>query len=149
MTRQVLCELAIDGASRGNPGPSGIGIVLRDPERSLTRQWCQYLGHTTNNVAEYSALIRGLEQAQAQGCRNVVVRTDSQLLARQISGQYRVRDERLKLLYQQAQSLISRFEACSVEHVPREQNREADKMANRGVTLRASNLTEVPVEPGP
>jgi ribonuclease HI len=144
MTGPTRCELSIDGASRGNPGPAGIGIVLKDAKRPLIRRWCQYLGQTTNNVAEYQALVRGLEQAQAAGYEHVAVKTDSQLLARQIAGHYRVRHENLKPLHEQAQVLIARLASFQVEHVPREKNKEADRMANRAVDTRVSVLTEVP-----
>ncbi len=146
MTKSPQCELFVDGASRGNPGPAGIGIFLRDPQSGKTRGWCQYLGETTNNVAEYTALLRALEQARTHGCDSIIVRTDSQLLARQISGQYRVRQPHLIPLHEQARSLMRLFFDCKVVHIPREQNKQADKLANRGIDVRAEQLAEVLIE---
>src|SRR4051812_31351706 len=89
----------VDGAARGNPGPAGIGISLADPEGNVVKEVAEPLGITTNNVAEYSALIRALEEARALGCANISVFTDSELMARQISGQYAVKTEHLIPLY--------------------------------------------------
>ena len=137
-------EISIDGACRGNPGPAGIGIAFLNPDGTAAQQYCQYIGETTNNVAEYLAFIGALQTALQLGLANILVRTDSQLLARQINGQYRVRHPRIVELYAAAKTLMSSFQSVTVKHVPREQNRIADKLANRAVDMRPSALVEVP-----
>jgi ribonuclease HI len=123
------CEVYIDGASRGNPGPAGIGVVFIDGQTTPLHEFAKYIGQTTNNVAEYLALIYALQEALKAHCTELTVKTDSELLARQISGQYRVRDVHLKILYDLAQHLRGAFMRCSVYHIPREQNVLADRLA--------------------
>ena len=133
MKRTRSCEIYIDGASRGNPGPSGIGVVLMDGADTPARQLSIYIGETTNNVAEYLALIYGLQEALRAGLRSVTVKTDSELLARQINGQYKVRDADLRRLHGLAKHLIDGFATCQVVHIPREQNRLADRLAAQAI----------------
>lgn len=127
------CEIYIDGASRGNPGPAGVGVVLMDGKARPARELSKYLGETTNNVAEYLALVYALQEALREGYRLVIVKTDSELLARQINGQYRVRDPQLRLLHDLAQHLAQGFSRCQVMHIPREQNTRADRLAGQAV----------------
>ena len=127
------CEVTIDGASRGNPGPSGIGVVFAEP---VNRRLSKYLGETTNNVAEYLALIYALQEALREGLTAVSVKTDSELLARQMSGAYRVRDPQLRLLHDLAAHLAQGFQACRITHIPREQNTAADRLAGDAITKR-------------
>jgi len=122
--------LQADGASRGNPGPAAIGVVIKDEQGRLVDRISQRIGWTTNNQAEYIAIIAALERAIRLGASEVKVSMDSQLVVRQISGEYRVKKPALKLLYQQVKKLQSQLEGFTVTHVPREQNREADKLAN-------------------
>jgi ribonuclease HI len=122
----------VDGAARGNPGPAGMGIVLTDAEGNVVKEVAEPLGVTTNNVAEYSALIRALEEARALGCSRIAVLTDSELMARQLNGQYAVKAEHLRPLYRRARSLLSQFDAASVRHTRRENNRRADALSNLG-----------------
>ena len=122
----------VDGAARGNPGPAGIGVVLSDPEGNVLKEIAEPLGRTTNNVAEYTALIRALEEARALGCSRISVYTDSELMARQISGQYRVKTEHLFPLYQRVTLLLTAFDRASVTHVRREHNKRADQLSNIG-----------------
>ena len=129
-------ELYIDGASRGNPGPSAIGAVLFDARGSVVRELSQYIGETTNNVAEYLALIYALQEALQAGAAALTVKTDSQLLERQMNGRYKVRDPHLKLLHELASHLAAGFAVCRIEHVPREQNRRADRLAAKAVAQR-------------
>ena len=131
-------ELYVDGASRGNPGPAAVGAVLLDARRRAVRELSRYIGETTNNVAEYLALIYGLQEALQAGCTALAVKTDSELLARQMNGQYKVREPQLKLLYELASHLVAGFGACRIEHIPREQNTRADRLAARAVERRAS-----------
>jgi ribonuclease HI len=122
-----------DGAARGNPGPAGCGAILKSPSGDVLDEQSQYLGHTTNNVAEYRALLLGLERALACGVRELEVRSDSELLIKQLRGEYRVRSAGLQPLYTQAKQLISRFASVRLVHVRRELNAEADRLANRGI----------------
>lgn len=119
-----------DGASRGNPGPAGAGwLFVRDDGRVVAEGRLP-LGHTTNNVAEYQAVIAALQRARHLGARRIRLRSDSELLVQQLSGAYRVRAEHLQPLYRQVQELVRAFERVTFEHVPREQNRRADRLAN-------------------
>jgi len=131
MTPSRACDVYIDGASRGNPGPSGVGVVLFDGHAIPRRQLSQPLGETTNNVAEYLALVYALQEALAAGYTAVTVKTDSELLARQISGRYKVRNGQLRLFHDLARHLMGAFTRCAVLHVPREQNRLADRLASQ------------------
>ena len=126
------CEVHIDGASHGNPGPAGVGVAFSGAPEGA-RQFSHYVGETTNNVAEYLALLYALQEALQQGCTTLTVKTDSELLARQVNGQYRVRDPRLRLFHDLALHLVQGFQRCTVEHVPREQNTIADRLAGEAV----------------
>lgn len=119
-----------DGVSRGNPGPAAIGAIIRDERGRLLASISQRIGRATNNQAEYRAIIAALEKALALGARQVELNSDSELMVRQIKGQYRVRKEALRPLYQRVKQLQSRLEGFTVRHIPRQQNREADKLAN-------------------
>ena len=125
--------LMVDGAARGNPGPAGCGAVILDENGVVVRELSRYLGHTTNNVAEYEALLMGLQVLVELKRNRIVVQSDSQLLVRQLNGEYRVKDEKLKLLYQRATSLLRQFSAYRIVHVRREFNKLADRLANRGI----------------
>lgn len=122
----------VDGAARGNPGPAGIGVVIEDGAGTVVREVGESLGKTTNNVAEYSALIRALEEARALGCDQLSVFTDSELMAHQLNGKYSVKAAHLIPLYQRARLLLSQFERATVTHVRREYNKRADALSNIG-----------------
>lgn len=122
-----------DGAARGNPGPAGIGAILKSPSGEVLYTGSEYLGHTTNNVAEYKAVLLGLTGALAQGVTDVEVRADSELLIKQLKGQYRVKSEGLKPLFEQARQLLTRFNSVKLTHIRRELNGEADRLANQGI----------------
>jgi ribonuclease HI len=124
------CEVYIDGASRGNPGPAGIGAVFLNGEGGAIHRLSRYLGETTNNVAEYLALLYALQAALREGYQDLTVKSDSELLVRQLSGAYRVRDATLRLLHDLARELMAAFRRCTVQHIPRAQNAEADRLAN-------------------
>jgi len=128
--------LYCDGGSRGNPGPAGYGFVLLENGQPVA-EGRGFAGSTTNNVAEYQGLIAGLEKAKSLGARAIMVRSDSELLVRQINGSYRVKNLRLKPLFERAQSLLRCFSSWRVEHVPREENRRADQLANEAMDQRA------------
>jgi ribonuclease HI len=121
-----------DGASRGNPGPAAAGFALYR-EGKLLEAAGQYLGKQTNNQAEYNALILALKRALELGAHEVTVRTDSELMVRQIKGEYRVKNSALQDLFAGAKDLIRQFKSFRIQHVPREQNQKADSMANRAI----------------
>jgi ribonuclease HI len=125
--------LMIDGASRGNPGEAGCGAVILDENGAVVQELSRYLHRATNNVAEYKGLLMGLEALLQLGAKKIVVKSDSQLLVRQLNGEYRVKDEKLKVLFGRAKSLLRRFESCRIVHVSREMNKLADRLANRGI----------------
>jgi ribonuclease HI len=122
-----------DGAARGNPGPAGAGVCIRAPSGKLLAEHCRYLGEATNNVAEYRALLLGLEEAARLGASVVELRSDSQLLVRQMRGEYRVRNAVLQELHARARLLEQAFERVDYVHVPREENFDADRLANRAI----------------
>ncbi len=124
--------VACDGAARGNPGPAGIGVVIATWEGQVLDRIARGIGVTTNNVAEYTACIEGLRRAAALGASDVLVRTDSQLLVEQMAGRYRVRNPRLRELHRVARELASGFRRVRYQHVPRDRNAEADRLANQG-----------------
>ncbi len=132
----VSCRLFTDGASRGNPGPAGAGVVLFDDKGREICTKAEYLGRCTNNVAEYQALIIGLQAAREIGCRKPAVFLDSELIVRQITGRYKVKNATLKPLFAQVQNLLQGFDDYTVAHVPRAQNSRADELANRGIDDR-------------
>ena len=125
--------VACDGASRGNPGPAGIGAQVTDERGTILGEVARGIGETTNNVAEYTAVIEGLSLAQELGARTVTLRSDSLLLINQLTGRYRVKSEHLQPLHRRARSLGAGFERITFEHVPREQNTAADALAYLGV----------------
>lgn len=122
----------IDGASKGNPGPSGIGVVIcRDgkPLKNISR----YIGTATNNVAEYSALIAALQEGLLLRAESISVRTDSELLCRQMNRQYRVKSPNIINLYEQAMHLWTGFKEKTIRHIPREENTGADRLATQAI----------------
>jgi probable phosphoglycerate mutase len=123
----------IDGGARGNPGPAGYGVVIEDGGGKTLAELSRYLGHRTNNVAEYSGLLAALEKALDLGGGNLRVMSDSELLVRQMNGQYKVKSPDLRPLYEEARRLSRKFASFRIEHVRREQNRAADKLANRAM----------------
>ena len=123
----------IDGGSRGNPGPAAYGVTIKTAQGEPVTSFAKFLGETTNNFAEYQGLLAALEYALNHGYPRLRVLTDSELMARQISGHYKVRSPDLKPLYDRARALIARLESFSIRHVYREQNREADRLANKAM----------------
>lgn len=126
-------RLETDGAARGNPGPAGIGVVGRSPAGEVVFRLAEPIGRATNNVAEYRALIAGLERALALGAENVRVQSDSELIVRQMLGEYRVRDAGLRPLHEKARRLAARVASFTIVHVPRSANAEADRLANLAI----------------
>ena len=129
----------IDGGARGNPGPAGYGVHVQTEGGETVAELFGYLGVATNNTAEYAALLALLEHARAAGAASLRVLSDSELLVRQVRGEYRVKDPKLKILHAAARGLIASLGRVVVEHVPREENRAADALANRAMDLRESS----------
>ncbi|MEX0650860.1 MAG: ribonuclease HI family protein [Actinomycetota bacterium] len=125
--------VSCDGASRGNPGPAGAGAQIVDADGAVLAEIAEGIGETTNNVAEYTAVIRGLEKARELGASDVLLRSDSQLLINQLIGSYRVKTPHLQPLHRRVRGLAAGFESIEFEHVRRERNTEADRLANQGV----------------
>lgn len=126
-----------DGASRGNPGPASYGVVLYDAEGNELHRSALAIGRGTNNEAEYRGAVAALEAALGAGAREVELRVDSELVARQLNGHYKVRNPRLARLYKRVLDLRTRFDRVAVVHVRREQNRVADKLANEALDRAA------------
>ncbi len=120
----------IDGGARGNPGPAGYGVLIEDERGGRIAELSNYLGRQTNNFAEYCGLLAALAYSLEHGFKSVKVLSDSELLVRQLLGIYKVRDPRLRELYDRAQTLIRQLAWFRIEHVRREQNRDADRLAN-------------------
>jgi ribonuclease HI len=120
----------IDGASRGNPGPAAYAVILRAPGGAKIAEISKCIGRKTNNVAEYYALVAALDYATAHSIRALRVRSDSELLVRQMQGRYKVKNAELKPLHERARKMVRAFDYFVIEHVPREQNHEADLLAN-------------------
>ena len=127
----LSAEVYFDGAARGNPGPAGVGIILRLDGR--VEKVKRFLGRKTNNQAEYLALITALEILASIGCRTVKAYTDSQLLHNQLTGRYRVRDAELRRLHSRVLELLKDFEKFEIVYVGRAANREADRLANQAI----------------
>jgi len=134
-----------DGASRGNPGPASIGVVIAGQDGRVLVEFGEALRPTTNNVAEYTAVVRALERAAELGARRVRMMMDSQLVVRQLNGSYRVKHADMIPLYRRVLDLIQRFETVTFEHVPRERNVEADRLANQALDGGGVPVEEAPL----
>lgn len=141
MTSHVL---RTDGGSRGNPGPAAAAFVLESPDGSIVARAGRYIGEATNNVAEYEALLMGLDAALAAGVRRVSILADSELLVRQVSGVYKVKHPNMRPLHERAGHLLAGFEAWSIAHVRREQNVAADDLVNEALDGRCAVGDETP-----
>lgn len=126
----------IDGGSRGNPGPAAAGYCINNSAGLKIEAKAFFLGRTTNNVAEYTALVKALEAARQIGIKKLTVFSDSELLVRQINGQYKVKSEQIKPLFQQASCLLEHFDNWKIQHITREKNKEADKLVNQALNLK-------------
>lgn len=133
--------LHTDGGARGNPGPAGIGAILKDGPRVLG-EVAMSIGVATNNVAEYQAVITGLELALEQGVRELEVYMDSQLVVSQLKGEWKIKNADLKPLALRARSLMNRFDRINLSHVPRELNHEADRLANQAMDQAALDMAQ-------
>ena len=130
----MKCIIHIDGGARGNPGPAAAGVVIRDADSGrYLLEAGYYLGETTNNVAEYEGLIRSLRAAHELGVTRAVIHSDSELMVKQVNGEYRVKAAHLKPKHAEATELLSSFDAWEFVHVRREKNKLADELANRAM----------------
>ena len=143
MSDQII--VYTDGASRGNPGPAAAGFILSDLGGNQLQAKAFFIGQTTNNVAEYTAIIKALEAVKEIGAKELTVFSDSELLVRQINGKYKVKSEQIRPLFQQAVKLLGEFENYKVRFVPRQKNQEADKLVNQALNLEQ----DVELEPMP
>jgi ribonuclease HI len=128
----------VDGGARGNPGPAAIAAVLTEPEGDVLEEHSEVIGHATNNVAEYRALLLGIERARALGAREVDLVGDSELIARQVRGEYRVKDAALRELHAQVVEALRDFDRWTIRNVPREDNARADGLVNEALDERAT-----------
>lgn len=128
--------LHVDGGARGNPGPAAIGVVLSAPDGEVVGELAERIGNATNNVAEYQAVLRGLARARELGATEVEVINDSELVARQLTGAYRVKHPSMKPLHQQALGLLADFDGWSIRTVPRADNARADELVNEALDSR-------------
>ena len=125
----------VDGGARGNPGPAAIGAVIKDEQEQLITSLSRRIGIGTNNQAEYMALIAALEKAISLGARQVHVKSDSELMVKQLNGNYRVKNANLKPLYQKVKQLQDSLQEFTIAHIPRQQNREADRLVNQALDM--------------
>ena len=127
--------LYVDGGARGNPGPAGIGVVILDAGNKKVKEIYKYIGEATNNIAEYNALICGLEEALNLSARDIIVHMDSELIAKQLSGEYRVKNADLKELFEKAIEILKGFSSFEIKHIDRSKNKDADKLVNKAINL--------------
>jgi len=137
-----LLYLHTDGGSRNNPGPAAWGFVIKDEKGDVLLERGEYIGETTNNVAEYMAVVKGLEEVIEQGATDVIIKMDSQLIVRQMSGQYKIKQPHLIELAQMVKTLLAKFNSYRFEHVLRAFNKEADKQVN--IALDAEEAKKTP-----
>src|SRR3989441_272836 len=140
-------RINIDGGSRGNPGPASYGVVIRDGRGEVAAKLKKYIGRATNNVAEYYGLIAALDYAESHGVRAIRIESDSELLVKQMRGQYKVKSEDLRPLFERAQKMSKAFDSFRIEHVYREQNREADALANEALDETEGGKPKLPAAP--
>jgi ribonuclease HI len=139
-----MVRIYVDGGARGNPGPAGYGVRIEDADGTLIEELCGALGIATNNVAEYSGLLAALKWAVDHGEQEVQVRADSELLVKQMRGEYRVKHPGLQPLAARARLLIGQLDDVTFQHVRREQNKEADRLSNLGMDQAEAALRETP-----
>ncbi len=130
-----LIVVNTDGGSRGNPGESGIGVAIFDKDSNLINETFDYLGVATNNIAEYKAMILGIKLSMEYNAKKILFKSDSELMVKQIKGEYRVKNPQLKLLFTEAKDLLKKLPNWKIMHVRREENIEADLLANKGIDM--------------
>lgn len=140
--RNGRCTIFTDGGARGNPGPAAAAGVIVAADGTVLDEVTEFLGTTTNNVAEYKALILTLRRALDRGCTAIAIKMDSELVVKQLNGLYRVKDEKMIPLHAEVRGLLTKFEERSVEHVSRGANKHADKLVNAVLDAREAALRE-------
>jgi ribonuclease HI len=138
-------KIFVDGACHGNPGPAGIGVAIFENEK-LIKEISKPIGDATNNIAEYSALIFGLLEAQSLKAEKLTILSDSQLVCRQVEGTYKIKNIHLKFLHEQILFLLKMFKAVEIRHIPREENELADKLAAGSLKIRKGSQDDRPEE---
>ena len=146
MSKPVHLILYIDGGSSGNPGPCGAAAVIKDEEGTTLLEKARAFGPATNNVAEYQALLLGLEAAAVLRPTHLTIRSDSELLVRQLAGQYRIKAPSLKPLHREAMRMLDPFDSVEIEHISRAQNVEADKLCRKAMEKARQVDAELPAE---
>lgn len=137
-------KIYIDGAARGNPGESGIGIIIKDEDGRVIRSLYKYIGQATNNIAEYTALVYALQEALILGLKDIEVYSDSELLVKQLNSEYKVKNSNLRAYYEQFLHLKTGFNRLEIKQIAREENKETDKLANQAVDSKIdSNLKSI------
>jgi len=136
MPKSKTVKIFADGGSRGNPGPAAVGAVLSDKNGKVLSEISEYIGEATNNVAEYMAVIYGMQEAIYQKADTIVLNTDSQLVARQLKGEYKVKDKNLRIFFGLAVNLFRAFDKVEINEIPREKNKEADALVNKVLDLK-------------
>jgi ribonuclease HI len=131
LTKRVVIYL--DGGARGNPGPAGTGYLIFDGKGRLLAREGRYMGFATNNVAEYTALVEALDRARQFGAQEIAIRSDSELVVRQLNRSYKVKDKKLKPLHERVRILLYPYSKVEIQHIPREENQEADELVNRAI----------------
>jgi ribonuclease HI len=126
-------QIYADGGARGNPGPAAIGVVLFDSSGKRIQEISKYIGNATNNVAEYLAVIYGLTEALLGGIKEVTLNVDSQLVAKQLKKEYKVKDQNIRKFFDIALNLLRGFDKVEIREIPREENKEADKLVNKAL----------------
>ncbi len=134
-----LLIVNVDGASKGNPGKAGVGVAIFDKDLNLLKEACEYIGVATNNIAEYKAMIFGIKLSMGFNAKKILFKSDSELLVKQIKGEYRVKSTQLMYLFTEVQGLLKQLSKWEIMHVPREENKEADLLANKGVEMSMKN----------
>jgi ribonuclease HI len=147
--KQETLTLEFDGGSRGNPGPAGIGVVVRAADGTPLVTLGRFIGRATNNVAEYRALITAMQEAKKLGASQIVIRGDSELIIKQMKGEYRVKHPDMRVLFEEAQQLIKQFDQATITHNLRHQNTLADKLANLAMDRKADVLEADDDSPSP
>jgi ribonuclease HI len=143
MAKDTRHIIYIDGAARGNPGEAGIGIVIKHQKGQTVKQLYKYIGQTTNNVAEYTAFIYALQEALILGLKDVVVNSDSELLVKQLNGEYKVKNSNLKSYYEQFLHLRIGFNKLEIKQISRQENKESDKLANKAIDSKFNTTLKI------
>lgn len=133
----MKARLHADGGARGNPGPAGIGVVIFGEDDEVIGEIARGIGHATNNVAEYTALVEGLKMSQDLGVTDIAIFLDSELVVKQLNGEWKIKNDRLRQLAVTARRMMNAFDSATIEHVRREFNADADRLANQGMDAAA------------